>query len=74
MVVKIPASDVFHHPGAELFLRQYWKELDKEQDSTRSVSCSFLYFNFLVAVVISLNTKAHSSKETTEFCFENAVC
>ena len=31
-----------------------------------------LTLNFMVAVVNSLNTKAHSSKEMTEFCFENA--
>ena len=28
--------------------------------------------NFLVAVVNSINTKTHSSKETAEFCFKNA--
>ena len=28
--------------------------------------------NFLVAVVNSFNTKTHSSKEMTEFCFEIA--
>ena len=31
-----------------------------------------LALNFLVAVVNTLNTKTYSSKETAEFCFENA--
>ena len=34
--------------------------------------CKVLTMNFLVAVVNSLNTKTHSSKEMTEFCFKNA--
>ena len=34
------------------------------------VAC--LTLNFLVAVVNTLNTKTHSSKEMAEFCFENA--
>ena len=33
--------------------------------------CSLIH-NFLVAVVDTLNTKAHSSKEMPEFSFENA--
>ena len=32
-----------------------------------------LTLNILVAVVNSLNTETHSSKEMAEFCFENAV-
>ena len=32
----------------------------------------FLSLNFLVAVVNTLNTKTHSSKEMAEFSFENA--
>ena len=31
-----------------------------------------LTLNFLVAVVNSLHTKTHSSKEMAEFCFETA--
>ena len=31
-----------------------------------------LTLNFLVAVVNTLNTKTHSSKEIAEFCFKNA--
>ena len=38
----------------------------------QQVSCVKLALNFLVAVVNSLNTKAHSSEEMAEFCFENA--
>ena len=38
--------------------------------------CNYWYlvltFNFLVAVVNTLSTKTHSSKEIAEFCFENA--
>ena len=31
-----------------------------------------LTLNFLVALVNTLNTKTHSSKEMAEFCYENA--
>ena len=31
-----------------------------------------LTLNFLVIVVYSFNSKTHSSKEMTEFCFQNA--
>ena len=35
-------------------------------------AANILPLNFLVAVVNTLNTKTQSSKETAEFCFENA--
>ena len=42
------------------------------ESKTFTIDTRMLTLNLVVAVVNSLSTKTHSSKEVTEFCFENA--
>ena len=55
--------------------RTYRRDVNPFETSTKGTLFEAdisIALNFLVAVVNSFNTKTHSSKEMTEFCFENA--
>ena len=43
MVVKMPAPSASHDRGTELFLSQYYKALEQEQDNTRPSPLKLLY-------------------------------
>ena len=47
-------------------------QADKQKEVETKRDSRILTLNFLMAVVNTLNTKTHTSKEMAEFSFENA--